>query len=70
MHTVPFEKAVRQKLPDFAFDNLKAKGQFLSRLINAVVLAQKMFSDKDIFQNNRDKLEEIFDALYRDVLSV
>ncbi len=63
-----FEKAIRKQLPDFAFDSLKAKIQFLSRLINAVVLAQKMFSDKQVFQNNRDKLEEIFDALYRDIL--
>jgi AcrR family transcriptional regulator len=63
-----FAKIIQGAVPYARVETVQDKEFFISRLINALLLSQNLFSNKAILQNSKEQLYQIFYELYRDLL--
>lgn len=62
------DNKIHDKLSKYELQRSQDKKMFISRLLNAIVFAQNLFSDKKIFENNKEKLYRIFYDIYYELL--
>jgi AcrR family transcriptional regulator len=62
------EKIIQGVVPNARFEATQDQEFFISRLINALLFSQNLFSNKAILQNGREQLYQIFYGLFRDFL--
>ncbi len=63
-----YDDILQGSLPEYHPERIKEKKLFLSRMVNALLFAQNLFSDKDVFENNKKILYKIFYELFSDLL--
>ncbi|MCT4543959.1 MAG: TetR/AcrR family transcriptional regulator [Vallitalea sp.] len=62
------EKSFGNKIPLFKGEDKDKNRLFISRLINAMLLSQSIFSDKEIFNKHKEYIHKIFFEFFYDYI--
>jgi AcrR family transcriptional regulator len=63
-----FDNIFKDNTSNYESEKLRNKNIYISRMVNALLLTQNLFSDKEILKKNRENLYNIFYRLYSEIL--